>query len=543
MSATILVIVAFQAYWIQKLYNDEWTSVKKRSDILLKETVQKIIAERLKKNNTFFSPEGIETIQVVNSQRMPARKLHNKRVNISIPGAFRLNPPKGAKIETMVYAADSNKIIQTSNPPNIDSIVAKAREMGRPVRILINDSTHKSGGFTFRNRVEVTASAPANNNKKDSIVKRNTPEQREFLRFAGGDKNAFVSDSAQYRKIIVQFNAIMDSIPMKKLDSHYHAALKKEGIKLKYKLAVKKFETNKADSASAKELKTNYALVGFNKPYGYQASFENPFNFILGKLSDQILISLFLIAITVVSFVSLYRNLLAQQKLTGIKNDFISNITHELKTPIATVGVAIEALRNFNAIKDPAKTKEYLDISASELQRLSLLVDKVLKLSMFENREVELRKEPFDLKHLVDEVAGTMRLQFEKVKAVVTISADMNSHIVNADKLHITSVVYNLLDNALKYSPNDPKIKVELLSQGHSIVLRVSDNGIGIASDYKDKIFEKFFRVPANDHHNIKGYGLGLSYVCHVVKKHDGEISVESEPGVGSIFTVKLPAA
>jgi signal transduction histidine kinase len=261
------------------------------------------------------------------------------------------------------------------------------------------------------------------------------------------------------------------------------------------------------------------------------------------KIAPQILLSLLLVAFISISFLFLYRNLLAQRRLTLMKNDFISNITHELKTPIATVNVAIEALRNFDALQSPERTKEYLDISASELQRLSLLVDKVLKLSMFENKDIELQKSDFNLKELVEEVMHSMRLQFQKNKASISFKTAGEPFHIHADRLHITSVIYNLLDNALKYGGSKPEIKVELAATPQEFKLRVEDNGIGISPEYANKVFEKFFRVPSGDHHNIKGYGLGLSYAAHVVHQHGGTISVDSQPGKGSAFTIKLPNA
>ncbi len=224
-----------------------------------------------------------------------------------------------------------------------------------------------------------------------------------------------------------------------------------------------------------------------------------------------------------------------------MKNEFISNVTHELKTPIATVGVAIEALKNFNAIHDPERTREYLDISQNELQRLSLLVDKVLKLSMFEKKEMELKKEQFDCRQLVQEVMNSMRLQFEKYHARAHLHTEGENYIVEADKLHITSVIYNLLDNALKYSRENPVIDVFVRANSENIEISVRDNGIGIESAYKEKIFDKFFRVPTGDKHNIKGYGLGLSYVAEVIRRHHGNVRVESELGKGSTFTARFP--
>ena len=280
--------------------------------------------------------------------------------------------------------------------------------------------------------------------------------------------------------------------------------------------------------------------IGFAHPVTYELSLGNSFGYLIKKLISPILFSLFLVGVTVFSFGLLYRNLQRQRKLTEIKNEFISNITHELKTPIATVGVAIEALRNFNAINDPQRTKEYLDISQNELQRLSLLVDKVLKLSIFEKKEIELKYELLDLKGVVDEVVSSMRLQIEKHHAIVSINTEGDTHL-QGDRLHLLSVVFNLLDNALKYGNGNIAIKFDLKEKENEIELSVADNGIGISQEYKDKVFEKFFRVPLGNTHNTKGYGLGLSYVSHVIQRHKGKIEVESQPGLGSKFIITLP--
>jgi len=223
-----------------------------------------------------------------------------------------------------------------------------------------------------------------------------------------------------------------------------------------------------------------------------------------------------------------------------LKNEFIANITHELKTPIATVGVAIEALKNFNAMHDPQRTKEYLDISSNELQRLGLLVDKVLKLSMFEKKEIDLKYETFDLRELVDEVVASMRLQIEKHGAMVSVTQSGDS-VLEGDRLHLLSVVFNLLDNALKYSKSQPSIHISIDGEDSSVRLSISDNGIGIAPEYKNRIFEKFFRVPTGDAHNAKGYGLGLSYVAQVVEKHRGTISVDTQVSKGTTITLTIP--
>jgi len=287
-------------------------------------------------------------------------------------------------------------------------------------------------------------------------------------------------------------------------------------------------------------LQTNFLYVGLSKAYAYQATFGSPVRYILGRMVWPMTAGLLLVGVTVLAFVVMYRSLLYERRLAQYKNDFVSNMTHELKTPISTIKVAVEALRRFDALDDPQRTREYLDISAVELQRLSLLVDKVLKLSQFENKQVEFHLTVFDLTELAAEVIAEMRLSFERAGAVVQLTAD-GAFDVRGDRAHLSSVISNLLDNALKYTKEVPVITVRVWREDGMVLLSVTDNGIGIPAAYQDRIFDKFFRVPSGDHHNIKGYGLGLNYVQDIVHIHKGGIGVESKEGRGSTFTIKLP--
>jgi two-component system, OmpR family, phosphate regulon sensor histidine kinase PhoR len=282
--------------------------------------------------------------------------------------------------------------------------------------------------------------------------------------------------------------------------------------------------------------------------------------FLLRKIWSEAAFALFVFGVTSGSFWLVYRNFLKQKQLTALKNAFISNITHELKTPIATVSVALEALQSFDALENKALTKEYLDISRGELQRLSMLVDKVLKLAIFDEKEPELQLEPVSLPDLVQHVADSLRLQFERNKAVFTLNREGNTDfIIEADPTHLTSVVYNLLDNALKYGGKKIEVKMTKnaqnaqntdlsrdyregsLSNISGINFQVVDDGKGIAAEFQDKIFDKFFRVPTEDVHDTKGHGLGLSYVAAVIHLHGGTIAVDSEEGSGTCFNVFLP--
>ena len=343
-------------------------------------------------------------------------------------------------------------------------------------------------------------------------------------------------------RVLSKVDSLQDSIGIKELSAKYAQILKEEKIFLPFTITSHKAVLKDGLPPPPFEMH-NEITIGFNHPVTYRLEVANTNGFVLQKMWSQMLVSLLLVGLTAFSFAMLLRSLVQQRKLTQIKNDFISNITHELKTPIATVSVAIEALRNFDALHNPEKTKEYLAISSNELQRLSFLVDKVLKLSMFEKHQVELKEETIDLAALVKEVVNSMKLQFEKYNAQVNVQLHGYRFEIEADRLHTTSVLFNLLDNALKYSRENPSIHIELKGEAERILLSVTDNGIGIPAEYHKKIFDKFFRVPSGDTHNVKGYGLGLSYVAYVIQRHHGSIEVESQPGIGSRFIIKLPAA
>ncbi|MBA4057365.1 MAG: hypothetical protein C0490_21810, partial [Marivirga sp.] len=281
--------------------------------------------------------------------------------------------------------------------------------------------------------------------------------------------------------------------------------------------------------------------VHINPVHKYEASFPGVRKALLRSILPQILFSFFLTLITTASFVIIFRGLRGQQRLMQVKNDFISNVTHELKTPVATVSVALEALQKFHALDKPELTKEYLNIAQHELSRLSLMTDNILKTSVFENNGVNFNSQKIDVEQLISEVLSSMRLVFEKYRAIVKFDKTGDHFILMGDASHLTNLVYNLLDNALKYSKVPANITIELKGLPGQIVLSVKDEGIGILPEYQKRIFEKFFRVPSGDVHNTKGYGLGLSYVLNVVNNHSGKIDVESTPGKGSIFKIVLP--
>jgi two-component system, OmpR family, phosphate regulon sensor histidine kinase PhoR len=274
----------------------------------------------------------------------------------------------------------------------------------------------------------------------------------------------------------------------------------------------------------------------------YIAHFGNINPALLAKISPQIMFSLVLTILTVSAFLLMYKSIRSQQRLMALKNDLISNITHELKTPVATVSVALEALKNFKALDNPQLTQEYLAIAQNELNRLTLMTDKILKTAVFEENGIHLKKESVDLEEIIGQVIASLKLVFEKHRATVEFQKDGSDFIITGHAEHLTNVIFNLLDNAIKYSRPGCNIMLRLKHEDNRIRLTIEDTGLGIPYEYQQKVFEKFFRVPTGDVHDAKGYGLGLSYVASVVKAHLGEIELKSEPGKGSAFVITLPS-
>jgi len=281
-------------------------------------------------------------------------------------------------------------------------------------------------------------------------------------------------------------------------------------------------------------------LHGTNQQLFMRAVFKKPQYAIIKGMLIILCLSVLLIAFTIYCFLYIVKLVIHQKKLAELKDDFINNMTHELKTPIATITVAIEALQKFNALNDPEKTQRYLQTSRTELSRLNDLVTKVLNIAAFENKDIELTKEEIDIDDLID---GIIASEKEKTNKKITISYNNKSDIgsIYADRLHFRNVLANIVDNAVKYSNEPVSIVITCFKQGNNILFSIKDNGIGIPAAHIGQVFDKFHRVPTGNVHNVKGTGLGLSYAKQIAVAHGGNIEVKSEINNGSEFIVSIP--
>lgn len=235
--------------------------------------------------------------------------------------------------------------------------------------------------------------------------------------------------------------------------------------------------------------------------------------------------------------------MMRQKKIAEVKTDFINNMSHEFKTPLATIAVATDSLANDRIATNPEKVKYYSGLIKQENLRMKKQVENVLNMSKLERNEMELFLKETNVRDLINNMADSFKLIVEKRNGIITKNFEATKHVFKIDEFHMSNALINLLDNANKYSPNAPEINIKTKNEANWYVIEIKDHGMGMETHNKSKIFEKFFREETGDIHNVKGQGLGLSYVKKIVELHKGQVLVESVRGKGSTFTIKLPMA
>lgn len=265
--------------------------------------------------------------------------------------------------------------------------------------------------------------------------------------------------------------------------------------------------------------------------------------FIFQSMWVLLLLSIVFLLIIIGAFYFNISTIYKQKKISTIKTDFINNMTHELKTPISTISLACEALNDEDLSNSAEKRNRFINTIAEENKRIGSLVENVLQSAVIEKEDLELKIELLDLNTIIKKAIKNIELQLNKKNGEISLDLKANNTLIEADKIHITNVIYNLLDNAIKYAKGRPVVKIESSDVINGVIIKIKDNGIGIAKEHQLKIFEKLYRVPTGDIHNVKGFGLGLSYVKSIIDKLKGNIKVESNLNDGSTFIIELIAA
>ncbi len=292
-------------------------------------------------------------------------------------------------------------------------------------------------------------------------------------------------------------------------------------------------------SSPYRERLFRYDLVGTE--FHLHVLIPDQHRILLGSMLPMIVISAIFLVIVSIAFFHTMRTIMRQKRLNDIRNDLVNNLTHELKTPISTISLACEALNDPSVPQNEDSRRRFVAMIRDENKRLGSLVENVLQSAVMDSGHMLLKRVDLDLHNVVHDVVRSSSMQVSRRNGRIDLDLKAEIHHLTGDRIHLTNLLYNLVDNAVKYTEKEPRITIATRSTDEGVFLSVTDNGIGIPRSEHQKVFDKLYRVPTGNIHNAKGFGLGLSYVRTVVQRHGGRIELESEPGRGSTFRIFLP--
>ncbi len=342
-----------------------------------------------------------------------------------------------------------------------------------------------------------------------------------------------------------------DTLDLAKLDKYLSEELKRTHIGIDYGLTYDYFQWISDDNFDKKTI--DYKLENFPEKHLMVVSkstylphrshlelrFTNETAILLKNSFISILLSLILSISIIASLIYLLKTIYKQKQLAEVKNDLINNITHEFKTPIATISTALEAMKNFNALDDKAKTEKYISIANSQVANLNLMVEKILETASLTNQQLALNKQPIVIAELIELVIANYKISAPE--KTINFKNNIGNAILNMDKFHLGNALGNIIDNALKYGGKI--ISVELSSFENAVEIVIKDSGNGIHKSQKEKVFEQFYRIPTGNTHNVKGFGIGLYYTKNIIEKHGGSISIVYDAKNATLFKIILPNA
>lgn len=365
----------------------------------------------------------------------------------------------------------------------------------------------------------------------------------------GTNLNYLEDVAKEMRQVYVPIN---QRVSRDVLDTLIKKELQDQNVSLKYDFWLKL--ANKDSVLYQKASNTNVEILPentyrttlfsneiFRDPGMLYVYFPNKNSLILSNMWATMASSAALLLVLIFIFAYTIYAILKQKKISEMKTDFINNMTHEFKTPVATIMIASEALKDPEIVEDKSRIKRLAGIIYDENVRLGNHIERVLSIARLEKKELKLEYREVDIHDLIAAVVDSMSLQLQKRNAKLSLSLDAVHPIVYGDELHLSNVFYNLIDNANKYSAVDPDITIETRSTEKALIITISDKGIGMTKEHSKRIFDQFYRVPTGNLHDVKGFGLGLNYVQDIVEQMNGTIKVHSEKDKGTTFEITLP--
>ena len=381
----------------------------------------------------------------------------------------------------------------------------------------------------------------------DSVVEYSDADGRSITKVK--EKSELVT--VVVNELFSRERKLENRIDPRQLHTLLTAALRNQGIDIEFNYGVIDGDehhivlTNSTENQReilGSEFRTNLFTSDIIPSSNYLAIFfPDQQTFLIGKIWLSLASSILLILVIIGIFGYTLYTIITQKKISEIKNDFINNMTHEFKTPISTVALACEALQDEDVKKNDAFLKRYISIIEAENKRLGMQVEKVLQMATLEKKDFKLNLEKIDVHEVIDRALGNINIQIEKREGTIKKEFLALEREVIADEVHLTNIIYNLLDNANKYSRQKPDITITTKNKRGGIIVEIGDKGIGMSKEVMHRIFERFYREPTGNLHDVKGFGLGLTYVTTMLDALGGEISVKSDVAKGSSFEIYLP--
>lgn len=525
MTFALVGLVSLQLYWVQSAIKVEEAnfrrSVNEAISLVITKLEKKEINEQFNKNREktalMNTIDSLNRLIFSEQQKYPGIDEESRFENESNKNNIEISSWENLNGETTLYH-DTDIVIDENENAEINQEINK---------------TYK------KHKVDIDASIL--NDYKSVIIQRD-----KLLK-----KSALLEDFFVDIFNMGRFKPIQKRINPFLLDSLIFQELSAKGIKTEYEFGIYspsrgQLILQKTGKYKENLLNRNFAYILFPSdininPEYLMLYFPKEKSFLLNQLWLMLFASATLILIIIYSFSYTIFTIFRQKKLSEIKNDFVNNMTHEIKTPIATISLACEVLNDKDVKKSEDLFANYINMIKHENKRLETLVEHILQTATLEKGQLILRKEELDIHAIISTAVNNVGFHVMQKSGRIIENLNAVNPIIRADKVHITNLIYNLLDNANKYSPEKPKIVISTENLNNGLIIKVADNGIGISKTNQKKIFEKFSRIATGNVHDVKGFGLGLSYVKAIVDKHQGKISIESELKKGSVFIVYLP--
>ncbi len=469
--------------------------------------------------------------------------------NISVNNAMddMIEQLNRLKVEDYIGQQDRYMLLKYKR---VEELNDKMQQIVKENYAVFYDTNLVEVGVTMQDSVRLLRGAVVSATDSQAIASYNTLlATRDRLQNGKDFYNQFVSDISEY---VVDNIMTSSSFNHELLDSLITDKLMVNGVDIAPYIGIYDRTNNtflycntKGQEQKLRDSPFKYRFHpdGMMSPNEYFIVLQFPLSSLLLKENSTLyfVISFVLVFLILLLFLLSMRTIVKQEKLDEMKTDFISNMTHEIKTPLATISLACEMLQDPSVSTDPSSNGNFIGIINEESRRMRLLVDTILQNAKMSNKNFSMNPQEIDLHKIIEKVIQSFAIKIDSRGGSLTCNLQANPPILWGDELHITNLVYNLIDNAVKYSTDKLDILLETRIEGDKIVLSVADHGIGISKEDQKHIFEKFYRVSTGNVHNVKGFGIGLNYVWQVVKLHNGEIAVDSTVGAGSTFTITLP--